>query len=79
MKTALAWICGLEKTNDLDGQSSHPDSDPHDRTTSRRSVTSIRKDNISSWHQKCSYAAIIILSLCAFVWAFFTDYRIQLN
>lgn len=75
LKTALAWICGLEKTNDLDVQSSHS----HDHGSSRRSITSTRREDVSSWHHICSYAAIIILALCAFVWAFFTDYRIKLS
>jgi hypothetical protein len=63
LKTAFAWICGLEKTVDLDGQS----------------IRSDRNERISSWHKQCSYAAIVLIALCAFVWAFFTDYRIRLN
>jgi hypothetical protein len=79
LKTAFAWICGLEKTEELDGQSIRSDNHPYDNTSNRRSISSIREGNISSWHKQCSYAAIILLSLCAFVWAFFTDYRIRLN
>jgi hypothetical protein len=78
LKTAFAWICGLEKNDELDGQSVQSNNHPYDNT-SRRSISVIREPNISSWHAKCSYVAIIILSLCAFVWAFFTDYRIRLN
>lgn len=69
-KTVVAWICGLEKADELDRQSIH--SGP------RLSIISIPKENVSSWHKQCSYAAIILLSLCIFVWAFFTDYRIRL-
>lgn len=70
LKTAFAWICGLEKAEELDIQSIH--SGP------RPSICSIPKGNISSWHKHCSYAAIILISLAIFVWAFFTDYRIRL-
>ncbi len=80
LKTAFAWICGLEKTDDLDGQSIRSDTHPHDNTSNRRSIiSSIRDERISPWHKQCSYAAIVLLALCAFVWAFFTDYRIRLN
>lgn len=78
-KTAIAWICGLEKTDDSDDQSVRSDKHPYDNTSVRRSITSIRNEYVSSWHKKCSYAAIFILSLCAFTWAFFTDYQIRLN
>jgi len=79
LKTAFAWICGLEKTDDLDGQSIRSDNHPYDNTSNRRSITSIHEGHLSSWHKQCSYAAIIILSLCAFIWVFFTDFRIRLN
>ncbi|CAF3600986.1 unnamed protein product [Rotaria sp. Silwood1] len=78
-KIAIAWICGLEKADELDVQSISSDKPPYDNTSSRRSICVIREPNISSWHTQCSYAAIIVLSLCVFVWAFFTDYRIRLN
>ncbi|CAF3709290.1 unnamed protein product [Rotaria sordida] len=78
-KIAIAWICGLEKTDELDVQSIHSDNSPYDNASSRRSISVMREPNISSWHTQCSYAAIIILSLCAFIWAFFADYRIRLN
>ncbi|CAF1275738.1 unnamed protein product [Rotaria sordida] len=78
-KTAIAWICGLEKTDELDVQSIYSDNSPYDNASSRRSISVMREPNISSWHTQCSYAAIIILSLCAFIWAFFADYRIRLN
>lgn len=71
LKTAFAWICGLERTDNLDGQSI--------RSDNPEQITPIHDEQISSWHGLCSYAAILILSLCAFVWAFFTDYRIRLN
>jgi hypothetical protein len=79
LKTAFAWICGLEKTDDLDDQSIRSDSHSHDNTSNRRNITSIHDGHVSSWHKQCSYAAIIILALCGFIWAFFTDYRIRLN
>lgn len=72
LKTAFAWICGLEKTADLDGQSAR--SETHGHTN-----ISIREGFVSSWHKECSYAAICMLSICAFIWAFFTDYRIRLS
>ncbi|CAF1138164.1 unnamed protein product [Rotaria sp. Silwood1] len=78
-KIAIAWICGLEKADELDVQSISSDKPPYDNTSSRRSICVIHEPNISSWHNRCSYAAIIVLSLCVFVWAFFTDYRIRLN
>ncbi|CAF2733266.1 unnamed protein product [Rotaria sp. Silwood2] len=79
LKTAIAWICGLEKPDDLDVQSISSDNPPNENTTSRRSICVMHEPNISSWHALCSYAAVIVLSLCVFVWAFFTDYRIRLN
>ncbi|CAF2817151.1 unnamed protein product [Rotaria sp. Silwood2] len=79
LKTAIAWICGLEKSDDLDVQSISSDNPPNENTTSRRSICVMHEPNISSWHALCSYAAVIVLSLCVFVWAFFTDYRIRLN
>jgi len=79
LKTAFAWICGLEKTDDLDDQSIHSNSHSHDNTNNRLNITSIHGGHVSSWHKQCSYAAIIILALCGFIWAFFTDYRIRLN
>jgi hypothetical protein len=79
LKTAFAWICGLEKTDDLDDQSIRSDSHSHDNTSNRRNITPIHDGHVSSWHKQCSYAAIIILALCGFIWAFFTDYRIRLN
>ncbi|CAF3842151.1 unnamed protein product [Rotaria sp. Silwood1] len=79
LKTAFVWICGLEKPDKLDGQSTCSDSHPHDNTSNRRNSTSIREEHVSSWHKECSYVAIIMLALSAFVWAFFTDYRIRLN
>ncbi|CAF0820278.1 unnamed protein product [Adineta steineri] len=75
LKTAFAWICGLEKNMELDEQSIRS----YDNTSNRRSISITTESNISSWHSQCSYAAIIMLSLCVFVWAFFTDYRIRLN
>jgi len=79
LKTAFAWICGLERTDELDDQSIGSSSHPKDNTNHRRSITSICNEHVSSWHKECSYVAIIILALSAFVWAFFTDYRIRLN
>ncbi|CAF4237535.1 unnamed protein product, partial [Rotaria sordida] len=66
-------------TDELDGQSICSDSHPHDNISNRRGITSIRNEHVSSWHKECSYAAIIILALCAFVCTFFTDFRIRLN
>ncbi|CAF4115910.1 unnamed protein product, partial [Rotaria sordida] len=66
LKTAFAWICGLEKPDELDTQSICSDGHPHDNASNRRSITSIRDEHVSSWHKECSYAAIIMLALCAF-------------
>jgi hypothetical protein len=79
LKTAFAWICGLEKTDELDDQSISSNNHPNDNTSNRRDITPIHKEHVSSWHKQCSYVAIIILALCAFIWGFFTDYRIRLN
>ena len=79
LKTGFAWICGLEKSDELDVQSLHSNSAPNDKTSSRRSICVLREPNISSWHKYCSYGAVVILSFCVFIWAFFTDYRIRLN
>ncbi|CAF4705211.1 unnamed protein product [Rotaria socialis] len=79
VKTGFAWICGLEKNDELDGQSIHSNSAANDNTSSRRSICVLREPNISSWHKYCSYGAVVILSFCVFIWAFFTDYRIRLN
>ena len=79
LKTAFAWICGLEKTDELDKQSVRSENHPYDNTSSRKSISVTHQSDISSWHGHCSSAAVVILSLCLFVWAFFTDYRIRLN
>ncbi|CAF0890909.1 unnamed protein product [Adineta steineri] len=79
LKTAFAWICGLEKPDELEGQEVSSDNHSQDNSSNRRSSTSIYNEHVSSWHKSCSYVAIFILSLCGFVWAFFTDYRVRLN
>ncbi|CAF2115895.1 unnamed protein product, partial [Rotaria magnacalcarata] len=79
LKTGFAWICGLEKSDELDTQSIHSNSAANDKTSSRRSICVLREPNISPWHKYCSYGAVVILSFCVFIWAFFTDYRIRLN
>ncbi|CAF4124089.1 unnamed protein product [Rotaria sp. Silwood2] len=79
LKLALSWICGLEKTDELDVQSVRSDNQSCDNTCRRGSICMMREPNISSWHTQCSYAAIMLLSLCLFAFAFFTDYRIRLN
>lgn len=79
MKTAFAWICGLERNEELDVQSVGSEHASYDPTATRPSICVHHEPNVSWWHKHCSYAAIVILSLCIFVWAFFTDYRIRLN
>jgi hypothetical protein len=69
----------LERGADLDGQSIGSDNHRHDSISTRRSISSIPAEHVSSWHKQISYVAIILVALCAFVWAFFTDYRIRLN
>ncbi|CAF3636975.1 unnamed protein product [Rotaria socialis] len=58
VKTGFAWICGLEKNDELDGQSIHSNSAANDNTSSRRSICVLREPNISSWHKYCSYGAV---------------------
>lgn len=77
LRTAFAWICGLEKPKELDGQSVGPHHEIESLQLDSRS--SVITNQISSWHHLCSYAAIVLISFCAFVWAFFADYRIRLN
>jgi hypothetical protein len=64
-KVALSWICGVEHQGDIDNIAA---------------VTPIMpplKPENPLWERICNINAVIILAFCAFLWAFFTDYRID--
>lgn len=60
-----------KKTDELDRQSIYSDNHSYDNTNIRKSISILHEPHISSRHKQCSYVAIIILSLCIFVWTVF--------
>ncbi|CAF0983797.1 unnamed protein product [Adineta ricciae] len=64
-KIMISWICGVEQPNDQNGQ-----------TTTITSIPLLAAENMF-WKRICNYNGVLILAFCAFLWAFFTDYRIN--
>ncbi|CAF1301950.1 unnamed protein product [Rotaria magnacalcarata] len=64
-KIALAWICGVE----------HQGEDNGDATFSQ-TTPPLARENLF-WKRICNINAVLILAFASFLWAFFTDYRID--
>ncbi|CAF2678404.1 unnamed protein product [Rotaria sp. Silwood2] len=64
-KLMFSWICGVEHIDDRDNQ-----------TDAKATIPPLATEN-SFWKRICNLNGVIILGFCAFLWAFFTDYRID--
>lgn len=64
-KVALSWICGVEHQGDVDSNA-----------TVTPIIPPLAPEN-PFWKRICNVNAVVILAFCAFLWAFFTDYRID--
>ncbi len=62
---ALSWICGVEHQGEDDNKS-----------TVTTIMPPLAPEN-PFWKRICNINGVIILAFCAFLWAFFTDYRID--
>ncbi|CAF4876525.1 unnamed protein product [Rotaria sp. Silwood1] len=60
-KFIFSWICGVEHIDDHNNQATIPP---------------LAAENLF-WKHICNLNGIIVLGFCAFLWAFFTDYRID--
>ncbi|CAF3544229.1 unnamed protein product [Rotaria sp. Silwood1] len=65
LKVAFTWICGIE----------HQGED--DYKAAVIPVMSSLTPNEPFWKHVCNINGVVILAFCAFIWAFFTDYRID--
>ncbi|CAF1014490.1 unnamed protein product [Adineta ricciae] len=65
LKIALSWICGVEHQTRND-----------DRVEVIPTMPSLAPENLF-WKRICNANALIIIALSSFLWAFFTDYRID--
>ncbi len=64
-KVAISWICGVEHQGEYDSnQPVIP------------AIPLLAPDNLF-WKRICNINAVIILAFSSFLWAFFTDYRID--
>ncbi len=64
-KVAFSWICGVEHQIEDDNKAV---------TTSTMPL--LAPENLF-WKRICNINAIVIIALCTFLMAFFTDYRID--
>ncbi|CAF3318341.1 unnamed protein product [Rotaria socialis] len=64
-KIALAWICGVEHQGENNGD-----------TTVAQTMPPLARENLF-WKRICNINAVLILAFASFLWAFFTDYRID--
>ncbi|CAF4137286.1 unnamed protein product, partial [Adineta steineri] len=64
-KVICSWICGVEKSKDGNNQANALITMPPLAAES------------AFWRRICNINGIFILAFCAFLWAFFTDYRID--
>ncbi len=62
---ALSWICGVE----------HQGED-NNKLTVTTIMPPLAPEN-PFWKRICNINGVIILAFCAFLWSFFTDYRID--
>lgn len=65
LKVTFSWICGVEHQSENDNT-----------TAIIPTIPSVAAENLF-WKRICNINAIIILSFSSFLWAFFTDYRID--
>lgn len=61
----MSWICGVEHQGELDSEE-----------TDTPILPPLTPES-PFWKRICNINAVIILAFCAFLWAFFTDYRID--
>ncbi|CAF3529565.1 unnamed protein product [Rotaria socialis] len=64
-KIALAWICGVEHQGENNGDA-----------TVAQTMPPLARENLF-WKRICNINAVLILAFASFLWAFFTDYRID--
>ena len=64
-KMVLSWICGVEHQGEADNKS-----------PAIPTISPTVSDHLL-WEHICNTNGVIILALCTFLWAFFTDYRID--
>ncbi|CAF0981358.1 unnamed protein product, partial [Rotaria sordida] len=64
-KLIFSWICGVEHIDDRNNQ-----------TNANEIIPPLIIENLF-WKRICNLNGVIILGFCAFLWAFFTDYRID--
>lgn len=64
-KVAFSWICGVEHQADYDGNEAIAPTMPP-----------LAKENLF-WKRISNVNGVLIVAFCAFLWAFFTDYRID--
>ncbi|CAF0903357.1 unnamed protein product [Adineta steineri] len=64
-KVICSWICGVEKSKDGNNQAN-----------ALITMPPLAAENVF-WKRICNINGIFILAFCAFLWAFFTDYRID--
>ncbi|CAF1234686.1 unnamed protein product [Rotaria sordida] len=64
-KLIFSWICGVEHIDDRNNQ-----------TNANEIIPPLITENLF-WKRICNLNGVIILGFCAFLWAFFTDYRID--
>lgn len=65
LKVVFSWICGVEH---------RPESDTH--IANIPFIPSSFEDD-SFWKRICNINGIVLTAFCAFIFAFFTDYRID--
>ncbi|CAF1436999.1 unnamed protein product [Rotaria sordida] len=65
LKVALSWICGVEHQGEDD-----------DKAAVTSTMPPLTPEN-PFWKYICNINSVLIIAFCAFVWAFFTDYRID--
>lgn len=64
-KLIFSWICGVENRNDRNSPSN-----------ALITMPPLATENLF-WKRICGVNGVLILAFCAFLWAFFTDYRID--
>jgi hypothetical protein len=64
-KVAISWICGVEHQGEVD-----------DKAAIIPAMPPLTPEN-PFWKRICNINGVIILSFSFFIWAFFTDYRID--
>ncbi|CAF3377085.1 unnamed protein product [Rotaria sp. Silwood2] len=65
IKVVLTWICGIEHQGEDDN-----------KAATMPAMPSLAPDK-SFWKHICYVNGVVLLAFCTFLWAFFTDYRID--